>query len=113
MYAGLGEKEQALAWGEKAYEERSDHLRSMQSEPIADPIRVGPGFKGLTRRIGLLEQDVRQFLASPGFLHTILEVIRPGVDRDRPVVLKNPGQVKRGVPSEGRTGGESPGRGLV
>jgi hypothetical protein len=63
MYAGLGEKEQALAWGEKAYGERSDHLRSMQSEPIADPVRVDPGFKSLVRRIGLPEQDVRQFLA--------------------------------------------------
>ena len=53
IYAGLGDKEQAFAWLEKAYEERSSGLYLLNVDPIWDPLRSDPRFNDLLRRIGL------------------------------------------------------------
>ena len=53
IYLGLGEKDQAFAWLEKAYEERSFLLPYLKVDPIWDPLRSDPRFADLVRRIGL------------------------------------------------------------
>jgi serine/threonine-protein kinase len=52
IYAQLGEKEQALALLEKAYEKREMDVTALKS-PIYDPIRTDPRFQDLMRRVGL------------------------------------------------------------
>jgi len=52
-YAGLGEKDQAFTWLEKAYEERSGFLPNLKVNPIWDPLRSDPRFADLIRRVGL------------------------------------------------------------
>ena len=53
IYAGLGEKDEAFAWLEKAYEERSFQLQWLNVEPRWDSLRSDPRFADLIRRIGL------------------------------------------------------------
>jgi len=53
IHAGLGEKDQAFIWLEKAYEERSGWLIWLRAEPISDPLRSDPRFQDLLRRVGL------------------------------------------------------------
>ncbi len=53
IYGRLGEKDEAMRWLEKAYEERSDYLLFLKREPLADPVRSDPRFQALVRRIGL------------------------------------------------------------
>jgi serine/threonine protein kinase/Tfp pilus assembly protein PilF len=53
IYAGLGKKDQALEWLEKAYEDRSEPLVYLKSEPLFDLLRENPQFSDLMRRIGL------------------------------------------------------------
>jgi len=53
IYLGLGEKDQAFAWLEKAYEERSFLLPYLKVDPIWDPLRSDPRFADLLRRMGL------------------------------------------------------------
>jgi eukaryotic-like serine/threonine-protein kinase len=55
IHAGLGEKDQAFIWLEKAYEERSGWLIWLRAEPISDPLRSDPRFQDLLRRIGLTQ----------------------------------------------------------
>ena len=52
VYAGLGETDQAFAWLEKAYEERSGLLPHLKVNPVWDPLRSAPRFVDLLRRIG-------------------------------------------------------------
>lgn len=54
VYAGLSDKEQALVWLEKAYEERTFFLIWLNVEPRFDSLRDDPRYKDLLRRIGLL-----------------------------------------------------------
>jgi hypothetical protein len=49
----LGEKEQALDWLEKSYEDRNWWMPWLKVEPRFDPIRSDPRFVALIRRIGL------------------------------------------------------------
>jgi TolB-like protein/DNA-binding winged helix-turn-helix (wHTH) protein/tetratricopeptide (TPR) repeat protein len=51
IYAGLGEREAALSWLDKAYEARFNP--SILLRPAFDPIRGDAGFKDLLRRIGI------------------------------------------------------------
>ena len=51
MYVGLGEKDQAMKWLEKAYEERFNP--SILLRPAFDPLRSDPRFQNLVHRIGL------------------------------------------------------------
>jgi tetratricopeptide (TPR) repeat protein len=52
-YIGLGDNEQAFAWLEKAYKERSNLLQFVKVHPLFDPLRNDPRFEDLVRRIGL------------------------------------------------------------
>ena len=51
IYVGLGEKDQAMTWLEKAYTERFNP--SILLRPTFDPMRSDPHFKNLAQRIGL------------------------------------------------------------
>jgi DNA-binding winged helix-turn-helix (wHTH) protein/TolB-like protein/Flp pilus assembly protein TadD len=53
VYAGVGEKDQALAWLEKAYEDRSSYMVYLKVEPIFDSLHSDPRFVDLMRRVGL------------------------------------------------------------
>jgi hypothetical protein len=53
VYAGLGEKDQAFAWLEKAYEEHAFKMAWLKVEPRWDSLRSDPRFADLLRRIGL------------------------------------------------------------
>jgi tetratricopeptide (TPR) repeat protein len=53
VYAGLGEKDEAFAWLEKAYAVRDKGLTSIKIDPCLDPLRSDPRFPGLVRRVGL------------------------------------------------------------
>ncbi len=53
VHAGLGDREQALAWLEKAYAERSDYMPYLNREPMLDGLRSDPRFAALVRRVGL------------------------------------------------------------
>ena len=52
VYVGLDEKNQAMAWLEKAYAERFNPGVLMR--PAFDPVRSDPRFEDLLRRIGLI-----------------------------------------------------------
>jgi TolB-like protein/Flp pilus assembly protein TadD len=51
IYVGLGDKDQAFAWLEKAYRERSPKLRLLNVEPKFDALRSDPRFDDLLSRI--------------------------------------------------------------
>ena len=53
VYIGLGDKEQALVWLRKAYDERSAYLVNIGVHPAYDPLRSDPRFDELLRGIGL------------------------------------------------------------
>jgi len=53
VYVGLGEKDQAFAWLEKGYEERSFQMQCLTVEPRWDSLRLDPRFADLVRRVGL------------------------------------------------------------
>jgi TolB-like protein/Flp pilus assembly protein TadD len=53
VYTGLGNKDQAFAWLDKAYAERCEYLVYLPTEPIADPLRGDPRFSALLQRLGL------------------------------------------------------------
>jgi hypothetical protein len=57
IYAGLGEKDKAFVWLEKAYEERSSttggRFVPIKMDPIYDPLRSDPRFADLLRRMNL------------------------------------------------------------
>jgi len=53
VYVGLGEKEQAFLWLEKAYDERTNSLAYLNVQATWDPLRSDPRFADLVRRIGL------------------------------------------------------------
>lgn len=55
LYAGLGDKDQALAWLEKAFEERAGLLTWVNVEPMMDDVRSDPRFQDLIHRIGLTQ----------------------------------------------------------
>jgi TolB-like protein/DNA-binding winged helix-turn-helix (wHTH) protein/Tfp pilus assembly protein PilF len=52
IYAQLGEKDQAFAWLERAYEGRSFMMLYLKSAPNLDPLRSDPRYADLLRRIG-------------------------------------------------------------
>jgi TolB-like protein/Tfp pilus assembly protein PilF len=52
-YAGLGERDQALQWLEKSYQDHSSDVTYVKTEPRFDNLRADPRFGDLLRRIGL------------------------------------------------------------
>jgi eukaryotic-like serine/threonine-protein kinase len=53
IYVGLGEKEQALEWLHKAYEQYSHGLNILRADSRFDGLRSDPRFADLLRRLGL------------------------------------------------------------
>jgi hypothetical protein len=51
VHAGLGERDQALRYLEKAYEERSTVLAYVQIDPRLASLRAEPRFVALVRRL--------------------------------------------------------------
>jgi hypothetical protein len=49
---GLGDKDQAFDWLEKAYQERHPYLILIKVEPVFDSLHSDPRFQNLLRRIG-------------------------------------------------------------
>jgi Flp pilus assembly protein TadD len=50
---GLGQKDQAFDWLEKAYDDRSDWMVLLQTDPVFDPIRSDPRFRNLLHKVGV------------------------------------------------------------
>src|ERR1043165_8540362 len=53
IYEGLGQKDKAVAWFDKAFEGRSEELLFLKIEPVFDSLRDDPRYQALVRRIGL------------------------------------------------------------
>ncbi|HKM48066.1 MAG TPA: protein kinase [Terriglobales bacterium] len=53
IYIGLGDKDQAFTWLDKAYEERCEYLVYLPTDPMADSLRNDPRFPVLLERLGL------------------------------------------------------------
>jgi hypothetical protein len=53
VYEGLGDRERALQWYEKAVDERSMNIWALPDQRL-DSIRSDPRFRHLMRRMGLL-----------------------------------------------------------
>ena len=51
VYAGLGEKDLAFEWLERAYDEHDKGLVSLKVDPPLDPLRSDPRFQDLLRRM--------------------------------------------------------------
>jgi len=51
VYAGLGEKDQAFEWLERAYKARDKGLTYLKVDPALDPLRSDPRFQDLLRRM--------------------------------------------------------------
>jgi hypothetical protein len=53
VYTGLGDKERALDWLEKAYAERSTWMQFMKVSPELDALRGEPRFRSLLGKLHL------------------------------------------------------------
>ncbi len=53
IYAGLGEKDQAFSWLEKAFESRDEDVTLLSVDPKFDGLRTDPRFADLVRRMNL------------------------------------------------------------
>ena len=52
IYIGLNEKEQAIVWMQRTYEDRCSAIAGLKVEPMYDPLRPDPRFRDLLRRVG-------------------------------------------------------------
>ena len=55
IHAALGQKDQAVEWLNKAYDEHDMQMVSLKTNPTVDPTRNDPRFADLARRVGLPE----------------------------------------------------------
>lgn len=55
IYTGLGDKDKAFEWLEKAYQERSDSLAWFRFDPESKSLQSDPRFAALMRKIGFTE----------------------------------------------------------
>jgi len=53
VYIGLGEKDEAFGWLDKAYEEHAQWLSEIKVDPAFDPLRTDARFTDLLKRVGL------------------------------------------------------------
>jgi TolB-like protein/tetratricopeptide (TPR) repeat protein len=58
VHAGLGEREEAIGWLERAYEERDSHLPHLNVDPRLISLRTHARFQALLRRTGIDSQLV-------------------------------------------------------
>ena len=60
IYAGLGDRDQAFAWFERAFSDRSAQMPFyLATDNRMDPLRSDPRFVSLQQRIGLPTVPVR------------------------------------------------------
>ena len=52
IYTGLGDKDQAFEWLEKAYEDRTEQLIFLKVDPYWDILRADPRFSTLLAKMG-------------------------------------------------------------
>ena len=55
VYAGLGDKDQAFASLEKAYEDRDEFMVMLKVDQLLDSLRSDPRFSDVLRRVGLTQ----------------------------------------------------------
>ena len=55
VYAGLGDKDQAFIWLDRAYADRSFYMTWIKVDPQMDSLRPDPRFADLVRRMGLTQ----------------------------------------------------------
>jgi TolB-like protein/Tfp pilus assembly protein PilF len=65
VYTGLGDKNHAFEWLDKAYAERCEYLVYLPTEPIADPLRNDSRFDALLKRVGLAPVPLPAGTGSP------------------------------------------------
>jgi hypothetical protein len=53
VYAGMNDKDRAIAALQRAYREHSTSLVTLKVEPIFDPLRGDPRFAELVRVVGV------------------------------------------------------------
>lgn len=53
VYAEVGDKDQAFAWLDKAYAEKSNALGYIRSVPELDGLRSDPRYTALLKKMGL------------------------------------------------------------
>src|ERR1017187_272462 len=53
FHFGLGEKDKALDWLERCYEEQDGYCSGLKVLPIFDPLRTEPRFQALLKKVGL------------------------------------------------------------
>jgi serine/threonine-protein kinase len=53
LYASLGDKDQALAWLERVYQEHHFAVTNLRVHPWWDPLRSDPRFTQLLKKVGL------------------------------------------------------------
>jgi TolB-like protein/Tfp pilus assembly protein PilF len=54
-YIGMGDKDRAFAWLEKASLQRGNVMVTLQVDPLYDPLRSDSRFPGILRRVGLAQ----------------------------------------------------------
>ena len=52
-YIGIGDRQEAIAWLEKAYVQHSTVMTTLRVDPMYDQLRGQPEFQELLRRVGL------------------------------------------------------------
>jgi len=57
IYSNLGEIDKALEWLERAYQEHSGYLLSINSDFTFDNLRSDPRFQALLNKIGFPDAD--------------------------------------------------------
>jgi hypothetical protein len=71
IHVGLGDKDKAFSWLERAVQERSSWLAWAKVEPRFDPIRTDPRFGSLLVRMRLMQKrdsglGIRGWIKGPG-----------------------------------------------
>ena len=57
IYAGMGDKDRAIEWLEKAYNDRANWMVWLGLDPRWDPLRNDPRFQDIFRRVGVPVQN--------------------------------------------------------
>jgi len=65
LYLAVGEKQRALDWLEKAYEERDPYMAFLNVRPGLDPLRSDPRFQDLPRRMNFPPKGRSRPLPAP------------------------------------------------